>query len=118
MLSRVVLVLVHDVAAIDPVLQHQVERASADRLAAPATAGAAGPSLAEHSLELQLVPEQTHRAQHAIAPEDVPHRVCFARNDDELMIAHRVAERRHAAHPHALLLRGGDLVANALAGDL
>src|SRR5437764_1387514 len=108
----------HDVAAIDPVLQHQVERASGDRLPAPATAGAAGPLLADNSLELQLVPEQTHRAQHAISPEDVPHRVCFAGNDDKLMIAHRVAERRHAAHPHALLLRGGDLIADALAGDL
>ena len=29
-----------------------------------------------------------------------------------------VAERRQAAHPHALPLRGGDLVADPLAGDL
>src|SRR5580692_12075670 len=63
MLSRIVLVLVDDLAVIDPVLQHQIKRAACDRLAAPAPAGGAGPLLADNSLELQLVPEQTHRAQ-------------------------------------------------------
>ena len=31
---------------------------------------------------------------------------------------HSIPERRHPAHPHPLLLRGGDLVADALADDL
>ena len=38
--------------------------------------------------------------------------------DDELPVFDVVAERRQAAHPHALLLGGRDLVADALAGDL
>ena len=36
--------------------------------------------------------------------------------DDQLPILDVVAERRQAAHPHALLLRRGDLVADSLAG--
>src|ERR1700730_9381264 len=108
MLSRVVLVLVDDLAVIDPVLQHQVEGAARNRLAAPAPAGGAGPLLADDSLDLQLVPEATDWTQREIAPEDVPHRVRLAGNDDELMVANPISERRHAAHPHALLLRGGD----------
>src|SRR3981081_1922001 len=60
MLSRVVLVLVDDLAMIDPVLQHQIKGAARDRVAAPAPAGGAGPFLADNSLDLQFVPEQTH----------------------------------------------------------
>ena len=41
-----------------------------------------------------------------------------SRIDDELAVLDVIAERRLAAHPHALLLGGCDLVANALAGDL
>ena len=39
-------------------------------------------------------------------------------NDDQLAVLDRVAERRHTAHPHPLLLRSGDLVADAFAGHL
>ena len=38
--------------------------------------------------------------------------------DDELAVFDVVAERGLTAHPHALLLGGRDLVADALAGDL
>ena len=36
--------------------------------------------------------------------------------DDQLSVLHVVAKRRQAAHPHALLLGSGDLVADAFAG--
>jgi hypothetical protein len=42
----------------------------------------------------------------------------LAVDDDELAVLRLITERRHAAHPHAFLLRGGDLVADALAGHL
>jgi hypothetical protein len=50
--------------------------------------------------------------------EDSRGRNSSASSSFAFIIASRVAERRHAAHPHALLFRGGDLVANALTGDL
>ena len=45
------------------------------------------------------------------------HGLRLALDDDQLSLAHRVAERRHAAHPHPLSLRGGDLVADPFPGD-
>ena len=42
----------------------------------------------------------------------------FGLVDDELAVLDVVAERHEAAHPHALLAGGGELVADALADDL
>jgi hypothetical protein len=38
--------------------------------------------------------------------------------DHQLMVCDLIAKRDVSAHPHALLLRGGDLVADALARHL
>ena len=48
----------------------------------------------------------------------MPHGPCFRRFDHQMTVLDPVAQRHHAAHPHALLLRGSDLVADALGGDL
>src|SRR5207253_2705560 len=50
--------------------------------------------------------------------EDQPDRLRLFGNDDQLAILDVVPERRHAAHPHAFLLRRGDLVAHPLADHL
>jgi hypothetical protein len=50
--------------------------------------------------------------------EDQSIGIRLAVDHDELVVPHSIPERRHAAHPHPLLLRGGDLVADALANDL
>src|SRR5215210_7892729 len=39
---------------------------------------------------------------------ECPADIIGIRNYDQLAILHPIAERRPAAHPHALLLRGGD----------
>ena len=44
--------------------------------------------------------------------------LCLRLVDDQLPVLHVVAQGRVAAHPQALFLGGGDLVANTLAGDL
>jgi hypothetical protein len=44
--------------------------------------------------------------------------LCLAFIDDELPVPDIVAERRQAAHPHALLLRRSDFVADPFAGHL
>ena len=53
-----------------------------------------------------------------IAAEDQAHPFRLLLNNDELAVFDLVAERREPAHPEPLLFRGGDLVADALAGDL
>src|SRR5882762_6207496 len=112
------LVLVHDLAAIDPVAQHRIERAPGERLAAPAAARRACPRFAANAGAIELLLQQSHRAERGIAAEDVLDGFGFARDDDQLMVSAPVTEGRHPTHPHAFLLRGGDLVADALSGDL
>jgi len=50
--------------------------------------------------------------------EDLAHDFRLAVDDAEPVVFDPIPERRHAAHPHPLLFRGGDLVADALADDL
>ena len=117
-LTGIGVVAVDDLAAVDPVPQHQVERAAGDRLAAPAAPRSAGPALADDPPGFEFLLEQPHRAERGVAKEDLTHGLSLGLDHDEPVLAHRIAERRDPAHPHPLLLRGSDLVANALAGDL
>ena len=62
-----------------------------------------------------------HRAECKITLEDVPHRRGLGLVAPAARACRRrqvIAKRREPAHPHALGLRGSDLVADALAGDL
>jgi hypothetical protein len=52
------------------------------------------------------------------ALEDVPDQLGLTLVGHQPSVLDVVAQRRHAAHPHALALAGRDLVADALAGDL
>jgi hypothetical protein len=67
---------------------------------------------------LKLVLQQPNRAEFGVAAEDGAHDFRLALDNDELAILRPIPERRYPAHPHPLLLRGGDLVADALADDL
>ena len=66
----------------------------------------------------QLVLQPPDRAEFGIAAINEAHDFRLAVDDDELAVLRLITERRHAAHPHPLLFRGGDLVADALADDL
>ena len=69
-------------------------------------------------LVLKIGDQAIDAAQFKVALENEPDGVCFVLVDGELAIVERVAERNHAADPQALALGGGDLVADALGGDL
>jgi hypothetical protein len=58
------------------------------------------------------------RAEFGIAAKNRPNDLHLAVDDDELAVLRLIGERRHTAHPHPLLYRGGDLVADAFADDL
>src|SRR5206468_1463544 len=62
--------------------------------------------------------DPAHATDLAIKGENATHGLGLGRVDDQRALARVVAERHIAAHPHALLLRGGDLVADPFAGDL
>src|SRR5271165_1058494 len=118
MFATIGLFVVNDLAPINAVLQHQVERPAREWLARFETARGAHPQLALDAPGLQLVLQQPDRAEFGIAAKNEAHDFRLAADDDELAVVRLVTERRHPAHPHPLLLRGGDLVADALADDL
>jgi hypothetical protein len=64
--------LVNDFAPIDPVLQHQVECAAGEMLAASQPSTGSLTALADNALPVEIGPEQRDRAQLCIAPEDQP----------------------------------------------
>src|SRR6202035_3241430 len=65
-----------------------------------------------------LLLDPAHAAELTIESEDAAYRLGFGRVDDERALVGVIAQRHIAAHPHALFLRGGDLVADAFTGDL
>src|SRR4029077_2782639 len=117
-LTRMGLLLVDDLASIDPVLQHQIERAAGEWLAAPQATRCARPQLTPDAAGVELILQQPDRAELGIAAKNEAHGFRLALDDDEPAVLCPIPERRHAPHPHPFLLRGGDLVADALADDL
>src|SRR5438270_1941537 len=65
-----------------------------------------------------LLLDPAHAAELTIESEDAAHGLGLGRVDDERALAGVVAQGHIAAHPHALLFRGGDLVADAFTSDL
>src|SRR3984893_5957961 len=117
-LARMELALVNYVAEIGAVLQHQVERAPRERLAADEAPGNARPRLTSDPALFELRLQQADRTEFGIAAEDQSNGIRLAIDHDELVVLRSIPERRHAGPPHPLLFRGGDLVTNALADDL
>ena len=117
MLARISNALVSDLAPIDPVLQHQVEGAAGE-MWPPASRPPAPSRRLLHTQSIEFGPEQRDRAQFRIASKDQPDGLGLSLIHGQLAVLDIIAERDVAAHPHALLLRRRDLVADALAGDL
>src|SRR5437879_3855742 len=61
--------------------------------------------------------EAAHAAEVEIKRKDAAYRFGFGGINDQLALMHVVTERRVAAHPHAFLFGGGDLVPDPLASQ-
>src|SRR5271156_3749361 len=109
---------VPDLTQVDRVGEQFIERTAPERLPARSFARLREPNLRDDSVAGQFLLEQPDRAQFEIPLEDLADGRGFRLIDDQTPLAPVVAERYRAAHPDALLLRGGNLVANALAGHL
>src|ERR1700730_5495716 len=81
--------------------------------------GAVGPhaALARYPGVGKLFPQRANRLAREIAPVDLDNDAGLGVVDDELAVFDTKTQWRHAAHPHALFLGGGDLVADPFAGD-
>src|SRR4051794_17229820 len=110
--------LMNDLAAIDPVLQHLVQRAAREGLPAIGAPIRRATTLADRPLGVERRLQFAHRAEVEVTAENSAHRLGLRLVDDQLPVLDVVAESGLSAHPQALLLRGGDLVADALTRDL
>ena len=112
---------VSDLAKIDPVAEQVEQGAPAERQPADDLAGGRHPAFRHDALFRQSLPEGMNRAEVEIEGEDAADGLSFPRVHGQGSRAADgpiIPERHGAAHPHALLLRGRDLVADAFAGHL
>src|SRR5271168_4894281 len=115
--TRVADLQVANFALIDGVREQFVKLAARIRLATQLKAVPSSSNPGDEPPSIQVLLEEPHRLEFSVAPEDQADGLRFHRVDDQPSIALYVADRHEPAHPHALLLRRSDLVADALAGD-
>jgi hypothetical protein len=109
---------VADLTAVEPVLQQMMECTAFERAAPGDVTGDRLMTLGGDPGGGEFAAQVENRAGFGVAAEDVSDRLGLRLDDLELAVADLVAEWRPATHPHALRLRGGDLVADPFAGDL
>src|ERR1700679_995883 len=71
-----------------------------------------------NALSVELLFEAHHASRFEIAAERGGHDLGRVSNYIQCAVLDSVAQGNHAAHPHPLLFRGGDLVPDPLARDL
>src|SRR5271170_4687577 len=104
MLARIGIPFVGNLAAVNAILEQQIECAAGEYL--PAIRGAVGldPLLAPNPFAGKLISQSMDRFQREIAAKDMDNGGSLPFVDDQFSSVHVIAERWHAAHPHALLL--------------
>src|SRR5207302_4405699 len=118
LLAGVEFTLVSYVAGVDRVREYCVEMTAREGFAAALGAVRRCAAFRPQPETVGLLLDPAHAAELTIESEDAAHGLGFGRVDDERALARVIAERHIAAHPQAFLLRGGDLVTDAFAGDL
>src|ERR1700730_10046267 len=117
-LARVTKTLVTDFTEVDRMREQLVERTARESVPTrpPTTVG--DPNFRLDAAAIERFLQSSDATEFPVAVEDISHGRRFGRGDHQPALAHVVAERSQAAHPDALALGGGDLVADALARHL
>src|SRR5262245_10710458 len=118
MLSAVNLASIGDLADIEAVLEQMSERAHANADPADAVAVRKTAPLTANAFPIKLLRQCADRAQRQISRKDHLNRLGLGRDDHDLLLHCRIAERDRAADPKALALGGRDLVAHTLPDQL
>src|SRR2546421_775604 len=118
LLTGVEFTLVSYVAGVNWVREQCVEMTAREGFAAALGAIRCRAAFRPKPETVGLLLDPAHAAELTIESEDTAHGLGLGRVDDERALVGVIAQRHIAAHPHALFLRGGDLVADAFAGDL
>ena len=115
MLAGVELTLVRNLTDVNRVREQSVDVSAREWDATALGALRCGASLSPQSEPVSRLLDPPHAAELTIQPEDAADNFGLGGIDDERALVRVIAKRHVAAHPHALLLRRGDLVANAFA---
>src|SRR5277367_138982 len=112
------LTLVRYLAGVNWVREQGVEMTARERFATALGAIRRCAAFRPKPETVGLLLDPAHAAELTIESEDAAHGLGLGKVDDERALVGVIAQRNIAAHPHALFLRGGDLVADAFTGDL
>jgi len=74
MLARIVLVLMDDLAMVDAVLQHRIERATGKLVSTGCTPVPVDPHLADDAIAVKILLEIPDRAERGVSPVDMSDR--------------------------------------------
>src|ERR1700724_340505 len=97
--AKMALLVVDDLAPIDAVLQHQVERTAGEWLATRDAAPGLAPQFSFGVGGVPLVPLQSDRTEFGVAAKNQAYDFRLAVDDNELSVLRLIPERRHPAHP-------------------
>ena len=112
------LALEDDLADIEPVAQKMGERTSGERNPPDRSPALECSQLGDNPPLPEIGHQAVEAAKPEIAAEDGTNPLGLLINHHDLAVLGRVSERHDATHPEPLALGGGDLVADALRGDL
>ena len=118
LLARQDLTLEGHLSDVEPIAKQMGERTARERNAADGLSCLQRADLGDDAPFAQVGHQQVEAAELEIAAEDGPDPLGLGFIDGDLSILGVVAKRRHAADPEALAFGGGDLVPDALGGDL
>src|SRR6266481_3734665 len=118
MLAGVELTLVGNLTGVNGIREQLVDVPARERFATALGAVRRRAAFCDEPEAVGLFLDPAHAAELTIKDEYTAYRLRLGRVDDERARARVIAERHNTAHPHALLLRGGDLVADPFTGDL
>src|SRR5580704_10866545 len=118
MLSGVRLTLMRNLTRVNRVGEQLVDVSTREWCSAALGTIRRRAALRPQSEPVGLVLDPAHAAVFTIEREDPAHSLGLGWGDDECALVRVIAKWHVAAHPHALFLRRGDLVADAFTGDL
>src|ERR1700730_11599931 len=113
MQSPLVDALVANLANVNGIGKQFVERSPEKQVPTRSFTVPCNSHLRADATTIQILHQESDGTEVQISIEYPSHRFRFRLIHDQAAIDHVVTDRHQTAHPHALLLGGGDLVANA-----
>src|SRR4030081_3052027 len=101
--------LMPDLADVDRVRLQRIQRPAGERLSAGTGPISISTLLRSDPLLIEVLLEQSHRAELPVAAKDQPHGLGLLGDGSQLAILDRIAERGDPAHPHSFFLEAAIL---------